>query len=93
MALAQHLATMGTKIYTTGWCPSCQRQEREFGAAAFALIPKINCEEQPDVCADAGVHRYPTWEINGQKYERGFPLEELAQMSNYSGPTTSARRF
>jgi hypothetical protein len=93
MALALHLKSIGAKMYTMGWCPTCKRQERDFGEVAFAQIPKINCEEQPDVCADAGVHRYPTWEINGQKYEKGFPLEELAQMSNYSGPMTSARRF
>lgn len=85
MALAQHLTSIGAKIYTTDWCPTCKRQKQEFGEAAFALLTMINCEEKPDICADAGVRRYPTWEINGQKYERGFPLTELAQLSNYSG--------
>jgi hypothetical protein len=86
IALAQHLTSIGAKIYTTDWCSTCKRQKRDFGEAAFALLTMINCEEKPDLCADAGVHRYPTWEINGQKYERGFPLNELAQLSNYSGP-------
>ncbi len=90
MALAQHLTSIGAKIYTTDWCTTCKRQKRDFGEAAFALLTMINCEEKPDICADAGVHRYPTWEINGQKYERGFPLNQLAQLSNYSGPTISS---
>lgn len=86
MALAQHLTNIGAKIYTTDWCPTCKRQKRNFGEVAFSLLTMINCEEKPDICADAGVRRYPTWEINGRKYERGFPLNELAQLSNYSGP-------
>lgn len=87
MALAQHLTNIGAKIYMVDWCSTCKRQQRDFGEAAFAMLTRINCEENPDVCADAGVRRYPTWEINGQKYERGFPLNKLAQLSNYSGPT------
>lgn len=90
IALAQHLTSIGAKIYTTGWCQTCKRQQRDFGEAAFAVLTVINCDEKPNICADAGVSRFPTWEINGQKYERGFPLHKLAQLSNYSGPAVSS---
>ena len=41
-------------------------------------------------CVQAGVHAYPTWIINGQKYEGVLSLERLAELSKFRY-TTQAR--
>lgn len=65
-ALAECLTSKGMKMYGTYWCPHCQDQKKEFGAA-FSKINYIECSEQGNprsqlqVCADAGIKGYPTW--------------------------------
>lgn len=34
-------------------------------------------------CVRAGVRAYPTWMINGQKYEGVLTLERLAELSKF----------
>lgn len=65
-SLAECLTTKGAKMYGTYWCPHCQQQKKEFGAA-FEKVNYIECSEQGNprsqlqVCADAGIKGYPTW--------------------------------
>ncbi len=85
--LAKHLSASGAKFYGAYWCPHCADQKAMFGQAA-RLLPYIECDPrspagQPQVCAAAGVRAYPTWEINGQRYEGVLSLDELARLSGY----------
>ncbi len=61
-----------------------------FGTEAFSQVTYIECDPrgtnpQPSLCSTSGIRAYPTWEIGGQLYVGGFYLEDLADMSNYSG--------
>ncbi|MGE5657577.1 MAG: vitamin K epoxide reductase family protein [Actinomycetota bacterium] len=91
IALARHLKQIGAKEYGAFWCPHCHDQKELFGNEASTLLNYIECDPsgqnaQPQVCQAANIKGYPTWEINGQIYSGVKPLEELAQISGYSGP-------
>jgi hypothetical protein len=90
--LAKHLAASGVKFYGAYWCPHCADQKAMFGKAAGRLLPYIECDPrspvgQPQVCLEAGVKAFPTWDIKSQRYEGVLSLDELAQLSGYSPPT------
>lgn len=92
MALAEHLNEIGAKKYGAYWCPHCYEQKQLFGKTAFDKINYIECDPrgvnpQPEACQAAEIKSYPTWEINGQFYRGTLPLERLAEISNYQGPT------
>ncbi|MDA0267806.1 MAG: hypothetical protein O3A14_12810 [Cyanobacteria bacterium] len=92
MALADHLASLGAKKYGAWWCPHCHAQQALFGQDAFAKITYVECDpegqnSQTATCQSVGVTSYPTWEINGELYGGVQPLEELAAISGYTGPT------
>ena len=91
LSLAQHLDSIGARMYGAYWCPYCDRQADMFGDA-FSEIEYIECDPrgenaQPQLCRSAGIQGYPTWEIDGQFYAGMRSLEELATLSGYSGPT------
>lgn len=91
IALAQHLQEIGATKYSAYWCPHCQQQRELFGREAFEYINSIECAEdgqdaQPQLCRDAGVQGFPSWEINGTLYSGARPLSELADLSGYTGP-------
>lgn len=90
VALASHLKGIGAKMYATFWCGVCRRQEQEFGEEALKLINIIECDPrgknaQPELCRQAKIRAYPTWEIKGQIYQGGMSLDELADLSGYQG--------
>lgn len=88
MALAQHLQTVGAKFYGASWCPNCQQQKKLFAGAAEQL-PYVECSpngRQGGVafaCTEAGVAAYPTWIIQGRRYEQLLSPEELALRSGF----------
>lgn len=89
ISLAEHLNKNGAKLYSTFWCPYCNRQKEMFGDAANDLAV-IECDPngknaQPALCASANISSYPTWEINGQLYRGMRSLDELAEISGYQG--------
>ena len=93
MALAEHLTSIGAKKYGAWWCPHCHSQQALFGKDAFAKITYIECDPegqnaQPTACQTAGVASYPSWDINGTLYPGVQPLENLAEISGYDGPTS-----
>ncbi len=66
-ALAQCIADKGAKFYGAFWCPHCQKQKAMFGKSA-KLLPYTECSQpsgqgQLQVCTDAGITNYPTWEF------------------------------
>lgn len=90
LALAQHLQQSGAKMYEAYWCNVCRWQEKQFGPEAYSYITAIECDPrgknaQPELCRQAEIRAFPTWEINGQLYEGGMQLEQLANLSGYSG--------
>ena len=89
-ALAEHLKSHQSKLYSTFWCPYCKQQKDLFGRGAAKQIMVIECDPngqdaQPKLCLDAKVTSFPTWEINGQFYPGFRSLEELADLSGYQG--------
>ncbi|MFN4269319.1 MAG: hypothetical protein ACK4HN_02345 [Thermosynechococcus sp.] len=87
--LANHLKKINAKMYGAYWCPACMKQKELFGSA-FKTINYIECDArgtngQPELCKQANIRAYPTWEIKGKRYEGVYPLEGLAQLAGYQG--------
>jgi uncharacterized membrane protein len=93
-ALALHLDARGAKMYGASWCPHCIEQKELFGASAKRL-PYVECSpggqgtRQAAVCAGAGIKLYPTWIINGQRYEETLTLTRLAELTAFRMPASS----
>lgn len=93
LALANHLKLKGAKMYAAFWCTVCNWQERQFGTQADKIIKaniRVECDPrgknpQTELCDKINIRAFPTWQINGKLYEGGIPLEELADISGYSG--------
>ncbi|MEO0535188.1 MAG: vitamin K epoxide reductase family protein [Cyanobacteria bacterium P01_A01_bin.123] len=92
LALAQHLQDIGAKKYGAWWCPHCHDQKMLFGKEAFDLVPYIECDpeganSQTELCQSIEeIRGFPTWEVNGEFYGGTRTLEELADLSGYTGP-------
>ena len=86
--LAIHLAKSGAIMYGADWCSHCQDQKALFGAAARRL-PYVECSTggqgspQASECRARGIKTYPTWIINGQRYEQLLTLPRLAELTGY----------
>ncbi len=87
-ALAVHLDEVGARYYGASWCPSCQEQSRLFGAASDRL-PHVECSPRgrgtpmAQVCAAVGIMSYPTWIIQGRRFEGVLQPQELARLSGF----------
>ncbi|NEQ24792.1 MAG: hypothetical protein F6K28_37955, partial [Microcoleus sp. SIO2G3] len=62
-----------------------------FGKEALSELNAIECAAdgkngQPQVCAEAGVKGFPSWQINGELTSGTKTLEELADLTGYQGP-------
>lgn len=65
----------------------CGDQKARFGSAA-SLIPYVECDPRgmgarPDLCAQHGIRRYPTWIVGTDRHESVLSLERLAEISNF----------
>lgn len=90
IALARHLKAIGAQQFGAYWCPHCYTQKELFGIEAFAEIDYVECDAEgvnpkTEFCRATGIHSYPTWKINGELYEGIRELEELADLSGYTG--------
>lgn len=90
VALAEHLTETGAKMYGAFWCSHCRDQKQLFGRDAVNALTYVECDPagtnpQPQVCQTAGIQSYPTWEINGELYQGTRSLDELADLSEYTG--------
>jgi thiol-disulfide isomerase/thioredoxin len=90
VALASHLKEIDAKFYGAYWCAYCNKQKEMFGQQAFSKINYIECDPkgkspQLNLCEQANIDGFPTWEIKGQQYKGMQPLEELADISGYQG--------
>src|SRR3989344_8410075 len=81
---AQCLTDKSAVFYGAFWCPHCQAQKRMFGNSA-KLLPYVESstpdgQGQTQVCKDAEVESYPTWEFaDGTRLNGEIPLEQLAE--------------
>lgn len=77
--LAKCLSDSGAKLYGAYWCPHCQEQKDMFGEAA-EYLPYVECTEEAEACASAGIQGYPSWILaDGTVLLGGQSLETLAE--------------
>ncbi len=87
-ALAEHLDDSGARFYGASWCPVCQQQKRLFRQASEQL-PYVECSPMgrgrpmARVCVDRNIDSYPTWIIDGKRYEGLLEPEELARHAEF----------
>ncbi|MGH7833752.1 MAG: vitamin K epoxide reductase family protein [Candidatus Binatia bacterium] len=87
-ALAEHLTKTEAKFYGAFWCRHCQDQKEIFGPSAHRL-PYIECtpagQRGPMAaeCVAANVTSFPTWIINGRRYQGTLTSTELADHSGF----------
>ena len=91
IALAEHLSSVGARVFTAYWCPHCHDQKEAFGKEAAAKLQVIECAEdgansQAQLCKQQGVQGYPSWQIKGVVDSGVKPLNTLADLSGYTGP-------
>lgn len=94
---AQCLKDRGAKFYGAWWCPHCRDQKAEFGKSVSKL-PYIECAPpgqqgvQLQVCKDANIEGYPTWEFGSgastTRVTRVLTLKELSQQTGCMLPAT-----
>lgn len=83
-AFAQCISLSGAKFYGAFWCSHCQSQKELFNSSQ-KLLPYIECsspdgESQLDVCKEAGIEGYPTWEFaDGSRLSGQLSFETLAE--------------
>tara|TARA_Y100000310_G_C20665617_1_gene807316 strand:- start:566 stop:1048 length:483 start_codon:yes stop_codon:yes gene_type:complete len=83
---ARCLTNSGAKEYGAYWCSSCQQQKALFGRS-FENINYIECSlpnqgGQNEICNDAGIESYPTWEFSdGEKVSGVMSLERLGAIT------------
>lgn len=86
---AQCLTEKNVTMYGTFWCPHCKDQKKAFGSS-FQYINYIECSTpdgnaQLQICKDAKIDGYPTWEFADGTRRSGFvPLVDLASKTNCS---------
>ena len=88
--LAKHLNSTGAIMYSAYWCPHCHDQKELFGKEAVSELVIIECaidgkNNKNELCQKKGITGYPSWEINGTIDSGVKTLEELAELSGYTG--------
>lgn len=90
-AVAEALTASGAKFYGASWCPHCMDQKKMFGAAG-RFLPYVECAPngprapQATECVAQQIKGYPTWVINGNRYQRMLSVRQLAAMSGVAAP-------
>lgn len=85
------LKEKGATFYGAFWCPHCQAQKQLFGNAAKDL-PYVECstedgQAQTQVCIDAGIDGYPTWQFaDGSRLSGEQTLEALGEKTQCAVP-------
>jgi len=88
---AQCLADSGAKMYGAYWCPHCQDQKQQFGPS-WDFVNYIECSlpnrgGQTDVCKQANIESYPTWEFaDGSRQVGALTFQTLSQKTGCTLP-------
>ena len=72
-------------MYGAYWCPHCAEQKEKFGSS-FKYAPYVECgipgntRGEPEVCKDAGIKHFPTWQFPpvGERVEQVLSLDDLS---------------
>lgn len=88
---AQCITDSGAKFYGAYWCPHCAAQKALFGKSVEKL-PYVECAisqtQQTQVCIDAKITGYPTWEFkDGSRVSGEQTFAELAAKTSCVDPT------
>lgn len=96
VAFAQCLTEHGVKFYGAYWCPHCQAQKKLIGTEAMKEIDYVECaipgnqSQQTQVCVDANIESYPTWEFaNGSRQTGEMTFAQLADKTDCELPPAS----
>ncbi len=85
--LASCLSEKGVVMFGAFWCSHCQQQKKLFGDA-WDKISYVECslpdgKSQTEVCKQAGIESYPTWEFApGDRVAGQLSLEALSAKTN-----------
>lgn len=88
---AQCLTDNGAKFYGAFWCGHCGDQKKMFGKS-FSHVNYVECStpdgrSQLQVCRDAGISGYPTWEFaDGTQQSGKLSFQQLAQKTGCPAP-------
>ena len=83
---AKCLTAKGSKFYGTFWCPHCTEQKKLF-SNSVKYVNYIECStpngnSQTQVCIDANIKSYPTWEfIDGTILTGTQSFKKLSEMT------------
>lgn len=86
-SFAQCLTEKGAVMYGTYWCSYCNAQKRDFGDS-FEFVNYVECTEEKNRCIEDGIEGFPTWIINGIKYEGKQRLSKLSDLTGCELPLT-----
>ena len=83
---AKCLSENGAKMYGAYWCKHCESQKEMFGKS-WQHINYVECAlpdgGQNELCKNAGITAYPTWEFKDGKMAQGeLSYRQLSQYSN-----------
>jgi hypothetical protein len=84
--LAQCMTEKGTTFYGAFWCPHCTKQKESLGNS-MKYINYVECSlpdksGQTQVCIDANITSYPTWEFpDGTRVTGVLSPEQLSAKS------------
>ncbi|MDO8471321.1 MAG: hypothetical protein Q7S49_01800 [bacterium] len=93
-AFASCINESGATYYGAFWCPNCKNQEALFGRSA-SLLPRVECSTpdgrgQLQVCKDASITGYPTWQFSDGTRETGtLSLERLSEVTSCPLPESN----
>lgn len=78
---AQCLTDKGVVMYGADWCPHCQNEKKAFGSS-FEQVKYVECPDNPQLCLEKGIERYPTWMMHdGRKLVGEQGPEKLSRES------------
>ena len=89
---AKCIKDSGATFYGAFWCPHCQDQKAEFGRSV-QYLPYVECSTSDgqsalQVCIDANIESYPTWEFKDGSRELGrLELSVIAERTGCALPT------
>ena len=88
---AKCLTEEGAKMFGAYWCPHCKDQKKAFGKS-WQYVDYIECSlpggnGQTQVCAEAGITGYPTWEFSdGSRRSGAVSFEALSSVTGCQLP-------
>ncbi len=89
---ASCLAEQDATFYGAFWCPHCNDQKKLFGSKSVKNLDYVECSTpdgkgQTQVCIDAEITGYPTWEFaDGERVDGVMTLESLAEKTSCELP-------